>query len=128
MVSNLNDEHAGAWAAGKDFATAARRHIRARWALLAMEGREAGRWAGSLAVLGVAIAVSLLVAVLCIAVAVAFAIAWLCKVMAGAWVLIMAGTGGIFVLLAVGLGLVIKGRIRKPVFCATREEIKKDFA
>ncbi len=126
MVEDLKKDQS-AWGAGKDFASAATRHLRARWSLFAIEGRVAARWAGVMAGLGAAAACSLIVAYLFFALTIGFTIAWLCKAIAGIWVLIMLGTGLAHVGVAVVFALMLKRRLKISVFPLSRAEFKKDF-
>jgi uncharacterized membrane protein YqjE len=127
-MSGGMENHPGAWSAGKEFAASAARHVRARWSLLAVEGREAARHAGVVAGLGAAAACSLLVAYLFFALTIGFTIAWLCGAIAGVWVLILLGTGAMHVAIAAGCVWWLRRRIQRTLFAGTRREFQKDFA
>jgi hypothetical protein len=123
----VRDEHQGLFDAAKDFGAAGIRHVRARWALVGTESREAGRQVAMLAVFGVAAAISLVVAYLFFAITVGFFIAWLCHVASGVWVLVLLGTALVHAALGVVLAVAAKRRLKEPLFPVTRAELRKDF-
>ncbi len=96
--------------------------------LLSIEGREAGIHAGITSGLAAAAAFSLLVAYLFLAVTLALLIAWVCGAVGGVWVLVMLGAGIAHLLIAGILVIVIKRRLHKKLFVATREQLRKDLA
>jgi hypothetical protein len=120
--------HHGLLDAAKEFGSAGLRHLRARWGLAALESREAGRHVGLLAALGGGAVISLIVAYLFFAITVGFTIAWLCHAAGGVWVLVLLGTSLFHVVLGLMLAGAAKKQLSKPLFPATRAEIKKDLA
>ncbi len=120
------NEQPGLLQAAREFGTAGLRHVRARWALLAAESREAGRHVGVLAALGVGLALSLLIGYLFLAIGIGFLIAWLCHSASGVWVAVLFGAALFHAAVAGLLARALKARLPKPLFPVSRAEWKKD--
>ena len=112
-------EHATAWL-GTLLA-----HLRVRLELVQIEGKEAAVHYGALLALAIAGFVFAVFGYLFLCLALVFLIAWACGG-GNAWIWVLLGASAVHLCGGAGAFFWIKGKITKPMFAATFDELRKD--
>ena len=116
-------EEPGVGAAASEFSASLVRFMRALTGLFGLELRESGAQALLLALLAVALIVCCFLAYLFLIVGAAI---YLVGRSGGGWMTALTCLFALHVLMALGLGLVLRARARRPLFPGTREAVRRE--